>query len=142
MTRIHIAVGRAVGVVLTAVAALVLVLAAIAFSLLVHLDTPVVRRVAVARVNQLVFKPLFRGEFVILAVGHLDPFGVTGASVRISDPSGRQVLVAEGIDGRFATVALLESVLRGNGDLTIDIPRVSIRQVDIRLDMDDAGMAF
>jgi len=52
------------------------------------------------------------------------------------------VLVADGIDGRFATVALLESVIRGNGDLTIDIPRVSIHQVDIRLDMDDAGMAL
>jgi translocation and assembly module TamB len=143
LTRAHVVVLRGCRAVLHGLALSLLVVVAIVASLLVHLDTPVVRRVAIARVNQLVFKPLFRGEFVITALGHLDPFGVRGASVRVNDPTGQPLLVAEGIDGRFSTLALLESALRDNGDLIVDIPRVSIRQVDIRLDMDeDAGMAF
>jgi translocation and assembly module TamB len=133
---------RALGVTLRVVASVVVLAVMLVASLLVHLDTPVVRRVAVARVNQLVFHSLFRGEVAIVALGHVDPFGVSGASFRVMDPMGNQVLLAEGIEGRFSTLALLESVVGSPRDLVVDVPSITIRNVDVRLDMDDTGMGL
>ena len=129
-------------VALRTLASIVAVVAVVVAGVLLHLDTPVVRRVVVARVNQLVFQPLFRGSFVIVSLAHVDPFGVSGARVRISDPDGRPVILADGVDGRFGTAALLESVLVHPRDLVIVVPEVSISHADVRLDMDERGVAI
>ncbi len=111
-------------------------------SLLVNLDRPVVRRVVAARVNQLVFAPLFRGTFTIVTLGHVDPFGVSGVHARILDPSGRPVIDAEGVSSRIATLTLLRTLLPGQGDFVLDLEKISIRHADVRIDMDPSGVAI
>lgn len=111
-------------------------------SVIAHLDTPVVRRFIVAQVNELVFAQLFRGEIRIDALAHLDPFGVSGATFNAKDPDGREVLLAEGVAARIATGALLRSLLRGGGDLVLELRDVRIDYVDTRLDRDEQGLAL
>ena len=38
-----------------------------------------------------------RGSFLITGLEHVDPFGVAGASVRISDADGQPVIVARAV---------------------------------------------
>jgi len=111
-------------------------------SLFANIGTPVVRRVVIAQVNKQVFDRLFLGSLTILSLDHVDPFGISGARVRISDPAGKPILIADGVQSRFATWTLLRTLLFSRQGLVIDIPSVSIRNVDIRLDMDESGMAL
>lgn len=125
-----------------AIGLLLLVVAMIVGSLVVHLQTAVVRRVVAAVVNQQVFDPLFRGTFTILTLGHVDLGGVSGVRVRVLDPAGQQVLEADEVHARIATLTLLRTLVFGHGDLVLDISDVQIDHVDIRLDRDAAGVAL
>ncbi len=140
MTARHLAVRALSGVARSAATAMLVAVMVVA-SVLVHLDLPVIRRMAAARVNQLVFEPLFRGKMVIVGLGHVDPFGVADVSVRVQDPSGQAVLAVDGLASRIDLVTLLRT-LAGGPNIVIDLPDVSIRNVDIRLDIDARGVAI
>jgi translocation and assembly module TamB len=112
-------------------------------SVLLHLNVPVVHRVTMARVNQLVFAPIFSGTMEIVRLGHVDPRGgVSGVSVRVRDPSGQPVLSVDGLESRIALLTLCRSLLSRKGPIRIELSGVSLPQVDLRLDMDDRGMAL
>jgi translocation and assembly module TamB len=132
----------ALRIALRATAWLVGLVALIAASAVLQLNAPVVRRVVIVRVNQLVFDWLFAGKVEILTLGHLDAGGVSGVSARVRDPAGRQVILAEGLRARINTVKLLQSLLPSPKDIVIDLPIVTIENADVDLDMDDKGVAI
>src|ERR1700691_4394804 len=88
LVRVLRGLGATVGTVLAFVASLVL-------GVLLHLDTPAVRRVAVHQVNA-ILSPLFLGRIRIDKLGGLGPRGVSGLDASIDDPSGRPVIVVRG----------------------------------------------
>lgn len=133
---------RAAKALACAVGIAALIVAIAVAGLMVSLNTPIVRRVVTAQVNKRVFAPLFRGRLVIVSLGHLDPFGVAEVSVRLEDPAGRPLIVADGVQSRFATLTLLRTLVFGRRGLVIDLPETTIRNADVRLDMDDAGLAL
>ncbi len=128
--------------VLAGVGTAVLVVLMLVASVLVHLDTPVVRRVTVARVNQLVFAPIFQGTMTLVALGHVDPFGVSGVDVRVLDPQGHSVLRVNGLASRIRLLTLLRTLVGSSEPITISLSGVRIEDVDVRLDMDDHGVAI
>jgi translocation and assembly module TamB len=106
------------------------------------LDVPAVRREVLAQVNARVFDKLFQGKLAIQSIGHLDAFGIADVDVRLDDSSGRPLLLAEGVSARIATLTLLRTLAFGHGDLVLDLGKVSIRNLDVRIDGDDDGVAI
>ena len=134
--------GRAKRPLRTLVAAVGCVLlfgASLVLAVLVHLNTPVLRRVAVSRVNA-ILAPSFRGRIRIERVASLNVFGLSGADATLDDPDGRPVLVVHGLRARFETWAALRSVIAGKSDpWDIEVSELSIDEVDARLDTDAEG---
>jgi translocation and assembly module TamB len=113
--------------------------ASLVLAVLVHLNTPVLRRVAVSRVNA-ILAPSFRGTIRIERLASLNVFGLSGADVTLDDPDGRPVLVVHGLRARFETWAALRSVFAGKNDpWDIEVSALSIDSVDARLDSDPEG---
>jgi hypothetical protein len=130
---------RAAGFVLRALGLVVASVLLLVLSVFANLDTGVVRRVVADRVNRLAFDPLFQGTFTILSIGHVDPFGVSGVNVVVRDPTGKEVLRADGVHARIATHTLLRTLL-GWREIVIDIGDVHIAHADVLLDRTDADM--
>src|SRR5579883_758079 len=118
---------------------LLLFVVALVVGVSVHLDTRAARRVAVGEVDAMLASTL-RGRIVVERLSGLDLFGVSGADATIYDADGRPVLVARGVDARFATFALLRSLLLDrHGPLVVDLPSVEVASVDVGLDEDRQG---
>lgn len=124
-------VGIAVGTLLVFVLALVL-------GVLLHVGTPVARRVAVAEVNA-ILAPSFQGRIRIEALGGLGIFGLSDANVTIDDPRGRPVLVARGARVRIATLAAIRSLFAKKEPLTIELSDIFADTLDVRLDSEADG---
>jgi translocation and assembly module TamB len=126
---------RGVGV---AIGLLLVFVLSVVVGVLVHVGTPVARRVAVAEVNA-ILAPSFQGRIHIDALGGLGIFGLSKANVTIDDPHGQPVLVAKGARVRIATMAAIRSLLRKREALTIELSDVSVATLDVRLDSDTDG---
>jgi translocation and assembly module TamB len=108
-------------------------------AVVLYLDLPVTRRL-VARGANRVLLPVFRGRLTIEHLGSLGFHGIDGARVRVFDPGGQPVLVAEGVHARLATLKLIRSLLFSPDAVDVDISDASIDHVDLLLDTDDAGV--
>lgn len=104
---------------------------------LLHLDTPAVRRAVSARVNRVLATAL-PGRIAIVDIGRLGTDGITGVRATVQDPDGRTVLQVGGLKATLETGELLASLARG-GDLAIDLTELSADTVDVSLDTDDSG---
>ncbi|RYG67149.1 hypothetical protein EON77_16750, partial [bacterium] len=89
--------------------ALIFVCAAVA-AVLVHLDLPATRRLVSARVNGVLASEL-AGTVEIEHLSALGLRGVEGGRVRVRDPEGVQVLLADGIEVRIRTIDALRTAL-------------------------------
>lgn len=117
--------------------ALIFVCAAVA-AVLVHLDLPATRRLVSARVNGVLASEL-AGTVEIEHLSALGLRGVNGVRVRVRDPEGVQVLLAEGIEVRIRTIDALRTALSSEGPIVVDAPLVSVGNVDVNLDADPSG---
>ncbi len=102
------------------------------------IDLPAVRRLAVSKVNQALVSS-FAGKIVIENINHLGFTGLRGARVHITDPEGVQVIFVDGVRVHISTFAAAKSFLLGKGDLEIEIGEVSVDYVDVNLDLDTSG---
>ncbi len=105
---------------------------------LLSLDLPIVRRTVVGQVDA-ALRSSFAGIISIEQINHLDITGITGARVRIRDPEGVQVLLADGVSVGISPFALAKSVLFGKGDRRIDLDDVRLDYIDANLDLDTSG---
>ena len=108
---------RAVSVSVLAVA-LVFVTSLTAGLLLLNL--PAARRLTMRELNRF-FAAEFEGKLVIEHIENLRLDRADGVDVRISGADGTTLVVAHGVRGRIAPLALLHSVLRGSGDLQVEV---------------------
>jgi translocation and assembly module TamB len=111
-----------------------------ALAVLVHIDMPASRRLAIAQVNRLL-ATTFAGSVRIERVDRLGLFDVFGAAARVTDPAGIPVLRIDGIDLRVGTVSLLRSVVgeTKTRPIAIGIPSAFVGRVDANLDTDASG---
>lgn len=110
---------------------------AVVAGVLGHMDVPAVRRAVVARVNQ-ALAPSFAGRVVLDRIGSLGPGHVGGLDAHVDDPEGRTVLRVSGASVRLAAAELVRSLLAG-GDVVVDLDGLTLANVDVALDADDAG---
>jgi translocation and assembly module TamB len=116
---------------------LVFVLAA-AGGFLLHLNTTAARRMAAVEVNG-ALRTTFQGKLLIERVGRVGLHGLSGATVRVLDPSGAEVVYADGLEVKMDLPRALRSALLETGDIVVDVERVSIAFADVSLDADPAG---
>lgn len=125
-------------VVLSSVLVLITFVVAVAFGLLLHLNTPVTRRLLAAQTNS-ILGGLLTGKVTVERIGGIGFGGLEHVTVRIHDPEGTQVLFADDVTVHVKGVDALKSVLFGKGDITIDAPLASVAHTDVLLDTDPAG---
>jgi translocation and assembly module TamB len=130
---------RAARVITVAVAGLLLFVLTALAGVLVFIETPPGRKLAVSEVNR-VLAPSFRGRFEIRRLGALGPFGVSGADATLYDPDGNAVLSVRGVRVQLATWGLVHSLLFGKREpLTVVLRELSMDELDLRLDSDPSG---
>ncbi len=116
----------------------VFVLAMVA-AVLLHLNVPCARRIAVAQVGSLL-RPTFKGTIELLGLDRLRLTGVDGLHARIVDPDGVTVIVAQGVSARISAWAVVRSALFGSEDIDVALSRVRIDHVDLNLDIAPDGV--
>src|ERR1700722_10285447 len=131
LARVVRVAGAAVGLLLAFPCAVVL-------GALLHLNTAPARRLAVDQINA-ALGPSFKGTLLLEGVGSLATSGVAGLRVRVLDPEGSPVLLAEGVRVRLSPLGLLQSALFGKGPIGIDLSLLSIDSLDVSLDADEKG---
>ena len=113
-------------------------LASLGGSVAAHLDSPIVHRVVVARLNE-VLGSTFAGRIVIDRVGSVGTTGVSGVDAHVVDPDGTTVLRVTGVSAGIDTATLTRSV-QGTGDIVVDIDALSVASADVDLDGDERGL--
>jgi translocation and assembly module TamB len=108
-------------------------------AVVLHLDLPITRRL-VARVTNRLLLPVFRGRLTIEHLGRLGLDGIDGTRVRIFDPAGQCVVVAEGVHARILTIKLIRGLLASPMAVDVEIPEATIDHVDLLFDTDQAGV--
>lgn len=107
---------------------------------ILHANTPAMRRVAQQITNEAT-KPAFAGRLLVEDVRELHLLGrghVRAGRVRVLDPEGRVVIDARDVDATIRLGALLGSIARGRPpEIAIDSAR--IEHADVALDLDAAG---
>ncbi len=126
--RIALGLGKGLGV-------LVLFVGAAVGSVLLHLDHPLVRKVAVTRVNELL-AGLFMGTIEIQQLDHIGLVGVSGVSAVLRDPDGVEVLSAHNVSARLNVGALVRGL---TGSIRITLDAVHVERSRVVLAQNDAG---
>jgi translocation and assembly module TamB len=122
-----------------AVGTLVVFVLSVVGGVLVHLNTPSGRQLAVSEVNTLL-APSFKGRIRVDKLGQLSAFGLSGADLTMEDAAGRPVIVAKGVHVRIQTMEALRSVLLGKKDpLTLRLSTLSLDTLDVLVDTDEKG---
>jgi len=118
----------------------VIFVAALVLGVILHLDTPWVRRTVMARTNALL-AGTFQGRVEIRKLGGLGLGGVRDVDATVTDQAGDVVLSVQGARVEIDALALLRSALLGDeaSPLAIDLHGVSIEVIDVVLDADAHG---
>jgi translocation and assembly module TamB len=111
--------------------------AAVAGALL-HIDTPVARRVTATQVTSLLAST-FEGRIAIEHIGHVGLEGAGGINARVYDPQGVEVIRAQNIQAKLSVIGLLKSVLAGSGDMDVALSEATIDDANVNLDTDAKG---
>ena len=129
---------RALSILARGAGGLVVFLAAAAGGVVVHLDTPTFRRLAIGIVNGALTKAI-RGRLTIEHVDRLSIGEVEGLDAHVEDPSGIRVLRLERAHASIAVWPLLRS-LAGSGDVMVELPEAIGEHADLDLDTDADGV--
>ena len=126
------------GAIGAALGSAVLFVLALTVGLILHVNLPAARRFATHELNSALATE-FKGKLTLerLATLHID--GASGIDVTVSAPDGTTVVVARGLSARIRPIALVKSLLRGSGDLDIDVFAIDVQFLDVDLDADEAG---
>jgi translocation and assembly module TamB len=112
-------------------------LCAFVAAVILHLDTPCMRRVATNVINWSL-SGLFCGKLTLERIGQLRPSGISGARVLVDDPEGHRIVLVNGLNAHVALLSTLQSVLFDPEAYLVDIADVSIKDVDLALETDSA----
>ncbi|WP_050433819.1 translocation/assembly module TamB domain-containing protein [Chondromyces crocatus] len=110
----------------------------VAGSALLHLNTPVTRRVGQTVTNDLLAS-LFQGRIV---VGDIEALGLQGLRVRnlvIHEPRGGQVVDASGVAASVDVLRIVQSALFGTGDLEVAVQSIRVDHVDVLVEASPDG---
>jgi translocation and assembly module TamB len=128
--RVLAFVAKTLGLVLVFVCALVI-------AALVHLDTPVGRRLA-AEITTSALSDLFRGKIVVRRVGAIGASGLEGIDADLLSEAGVHVAEVRGVSARADVPGLvggiLRSVLLGKQPMRITVDAITIDHAVLRLD--------
>ena len=102
-------------------------------SVLVNLNLPAARRFACNLTTDLL-AGMFEGKVALEKVDSIGLGGIRGARLRVTDDTGTQVILADGIDANASVLAIVRSAVLGSGDIEIDVRRIQIDSADILLD--------
>lgn len=127
-------VGRIFGRVAAGVGLVVTFVAALAFGVLLHLDTPSGRRVVVARINP-VLASVLHGTLRIDGLERVGLHGAEGLSATMVDDEGVTVVRAGGLRARISVVDLVRSLLTKDEDLRVSVSDVELDWAEVSLDM-------
>ncbi|HZF54073.1 MAG TPA: translocation/assembly module TamB domain-containing protein [Polyangiaceae bacterium] len=95
----------------------------------IHLNTPSARR-AVSSVVNTALKDVLLGQIVVGEINYISLLkGLDIQSAKVLDPSGKQVIQANGIVARVSALGIVKSVLFGR-ETHIDLPYIRIDHVD------------
>ncbi len=110
---------------------------AAAGGVIIHAGMRAPREVTLAKVNDLLATS-FRGEVKILRLEELRLNRLRGLDAEVLDPQGRRALLVEDADVQIGTLTILRSLV-GAGGLSIDLPSVRARSVEVVIDEDEHG---
>ncbi|MFO0548236.1 MAG: translocation/assembly module TamB domain-containing protein [Polyangiaceae bacterium] len=106
--------------------------ASAAAGLVLHLDTREARGVGRSVLNRLL-GDTFRGTWQVGEIEHLSLDGARVHDATFFDPSGREILHAEGIEATISTKRLVETLLSSKGPLEILLPIAHIERARVTL---------
>ncbi len=104
---------------------------------LLNLNAPAMRRLAVRELNA-ALAPQFKGAITVSRLGGLSIFGVEGVDATVTAVDGSRVILVRGAAARIAPLAILESVLFGKGDMHIGAA-IAVDALDVTLDSEPDG---
>ncbi len=110
---------------------------ALAGGALLHVGLPAPRRFVVSQVNR-ALDGSFKGKLVVRDLGALQLTRIGGLAVDVFDPEGNRVAAIHGVEVRFATVTLLESLI-GKGDMKVVVTSATVDDADVSLNVDAHG---
>lgn len=108
-------------------------------SALLNLNLPATRRFA-CRLTTYLLADLFEGKITLEKVDSIGLGGIRGARARITDDTGKQVILVDGLDANAPVLGIVRSAALGSGDIEIDIPRAYVDSADANLDFDGPDM--
>lgn len=129
---------RVAGVIASVVFITFTFLAATLTAAVVHLDARATKRLMATQVSGSL-DGMFAGKVQIEHISGLGLREIEGARVRVFDPAGVQVVLAEGIGVRIGAFEAARTALSGKGPIAVRLPSLSISNADINLDSDLAG---
>lgn len=107
-------------------------------SLIAHGDLPATRRLA-ADVATRVLAPIFFGKIIVREIDH---FGFDGIDVReaeVLDPTGRRVVRATGVHGRFSVLGIVRALADLPSGLSLRFDDIAVDDAEVVLDADTEG---
>ena len=127
---------------LAAIGLVLVFLLASVFGLLLHLDTPPARRIALSKVNALL-SSTFRGSVRIeeLSSTSLLRGEIAGASVTVHDPDGHEVLEVHGASAEVDLWALASS-WRSSGPIRVHLPTASVAEAEFTVSDTDGRIGI
>jgi hypothetical protein len=123
---------RGAGLALRALGTAALFVAAILGGAILHLDTPLARRVIATEVSRFLASK-FVGKVVIEHIGKVHLDGADDVTALVRDPAGRVVLWADGASSRIVLFPVVWAELRGKGDIPVVLKSVHARRTELTL---------
>ncbi len=113
--------------------------AALAAGILLHMEAPPLRRGIARRAEGLIASSL-QGKILIDSVGGLGLRGLDGVNARVLDPSGKPAASIYGLRVRLPITEVVKSALSGKGPIDVHLTELSIKAMDVDIDVDEKGM--
>jgi len=120
------------------VAVAVLFVVTLVAGVVLHLDLPSARRIAVREINS-ILKPSFVGTVELERVGHLGLHGVRGVAGSVAGPDGAKLAHVQGVTVGILPFRIVRSALFGHGDIDLRVASLAIDDAEVNLDANARG---
>jgi translocation and assembly module TamB len=112
--------------------------ATFAASVVAHGDLPATRRF-VAQLSSRILGDIFLGKIVVDRIDHIGFDGVDVAAAHVLDPTGRRVINARGVHGRFSLLGLARSLLSPGPGISLTFADIDVDDAEVVLDTLPSG---
>jgi translocation and assembly module TamB len=116
----------------------VLFVVALLVGVVLHLDLPSARRIAVQELNR-VLEPSFAGTITLERVQGLGLHGVCGAAGSVAGPDGAELVHVQGVRIAILPLPTLRSAIVGHGDLDVRVASLAVGEAEVNLDANERG---